>query len=172
RKLPNVLITGTPGTGKSLHCQMLIDGTDDTFKVLDVTHIVKDEKLSDGYDEERECLIVDSDKLANFLEKDLEEGGKIIDWHVCDGFDSELIDLVVVLRTDSESHYDRLKARNYKESKLQENLDAEIMGLVLEDAYNTYDKEQIVELTSNSIEDAESNIDRISMWIDAWKKQH
>lgn len=45
------------------------------------------------------------------MEKDVEAGGCIIDWHGCDLFPRSWIDLVVVLRVDTANLYDRLKAR-------------------------------------------------------------
>ena len=76
----------------------------------------------------------------------------------------------MVLRTDSTRLYDRLKARNYPESKLQENLDSEIMEVLLQEAGESYDKEIVVELQSNEAEDIESNVERIVIWIENWKK--
>jgi adenylate kinase len=60
--------------------------------------------------------------------------------------------------------------RGYKEEKLQENLDAEIFGLLLEEAREAYDEEIVVELTSEKDEDVESNCARIVAWVDAWKE--
>ena len=49
--------------------------------------------------------------MVDHLEKSLPEGGFILDYHGCDFFSPDLIDLVVVLRTDNTLLYDRLKAR-------------------------------------------------------------
>ncbi len=102
----------------------------------------------------------------------MKEGGCIIDWHACDLFPRSWIDLVVVLRTNTTRLYDRLKARQYAERKLQENLDSEIMQVLLEEARQSYDEEIIVELESNESDDIENNVDRIELWIDHWKRQH
>ena len=78
----------------------------------------------------------------------------------------------MVLRTNSTKLYDRLKARRYPEQKLQENLDSEIMQVLLEEARQSYDEEIIVELESNEPHDIESNVDRIEIWIENWKRDH
>lgn len=124
------------------------------------------------------------------VEPRLKEGGQIIDWHVCDLFPSSLIDLVVVLRTDSTLLYDRLSSRyvrsagrdedvlltnfdsNYPEHKLQENLDAEIMQVLLDEAQESYDANIVVELQSNSSEDLESNVERIATWVRGWRRDN
>jgi adenylate kinase len=62
--------------------------------------------------------------------------------------------------------------RDYPEEKLQENLDSEIMEVLLQEARDSYDEEIIVELTSNTSDEMESNIERIEMWIGQWKKNN
>ena len=104
------------------------------------------------------------------LEDELPRGGHIIDWHACDLFPKSWIDLVVVLRTDSTKLYDRLKARNYAEQKLQENLDSEIMEVLLDEARESYEQEIVVELRSDEADDIESNVGRIETWVRNWKQ--
>lgn len=99
-------------------------------------------------------------------------GGCIIDWHACDLFPESWIDLVIVLRVNSTLLYDRLKARDYPEKKLQENLDVEIMQVLLEEARDSYSEEIIIELTSDSTDDLESNVERMEKWIANWKKEN
>ena len=99
----------TFATGKSSHCELLAEATG--LKHLSVNDVVKEKKCHEGYDDELKTWIVDEDKLLDEIENQLEEGGNIIDWHVCDIFPERLIDLVVVLRVDSQLLYDRLKTR-------------------------------------------------------------
>ena len=101
---------------------------------------------------------------------ELPQGGYIIDWHACDLFPQSWIDLVVVLRTDSTKLYDRLKARNYPEQKLQENLDSEIMEVLLHEAQESYSGNIVIELRSNDADDVEANSERIEIWIRNWKQ--
>ncbi len=60
--------------------------------------------------------------------------------------------------------------RGYSLKKIQENNEAEIMEVVLDEARSSYAKEIVVELQSESTEDLESNVARIVQWIEAWKK--
>ena len=62
RRLPNVIITGTPGVGKSVHCQQLVQELTD-LKVMPINDIVKEKECHDGWDDERDCWIVDEDKV-------------------------------------------------------------------------------------------------------------
>ena len=79
---------------------------------------------------------------------------------------------MVVLRTDSENLYDRLKARGYGEEKLQENMDAEIMQVVLEEAREGFDSGCVVELESNGVEEMETNVERVDEWVKNWRKDN
>ena len=79
---------------------------------------------------------------------------------------------MVVLRTDSENLYDRLNARGYGEEKLQENMDAEIMQVVLEEAREGFDPACVVELESNGIEEMETNAERVEEWVKNWRKNN
>ncbi|KAH8821698.1 AAA domain-containing protein [Xylogone sp. PMI_703] len=170
RSLPNIIITGTPGVGKTTHCEVLAGNTG--LKHLSINDIVKERNCHEGYDEEYQSWIVDEDKLLDAIEDEVKLGGYIIDWHACDLFPKSWIDLVVVLRVDSTLLYDRLKARDYPEVKLQENLDSEIMEVLLQEARDSYDEEIVVELTSNTSEEVESNVERIESWIKEWKKNN
>ncbi|KAL2219739.1 AAA domain-containing protein [Thermoascus aurantiacus ATCC 26904] len=168
RTSPNVIITGTPGVGKTVHCEQLAQETG--LRHLSINQVAKDRGCYEGFDQERDSWIVDEDKLLDAIEDEVVQGGYLIDWHACDLFPKSWIDLVVVLRCPSTSIlYDRLFARGYSEAKLQENLDAEIFGILLEEAREAYDEEIVVELTSEKDDDIESNCARIVAWIEAWK---
>ncbi|ORY72029.1 POS9-activating factor FAP7 [Pseudomassariella vexata] len=170
RTSPNIIVTGTPGVGKTTHCEALAEKTG--LRHVSVNQVVKDKQCHEGWDEEYLCWIVDEDKLLDALEDEAKEGGCIIDWHACDLFPKSWIDLVVVLRVDSSTLYDRLSARKYPEAKLQENLDSEIMEVLLQEARDSYDEEIVVELTSNTADEMESNVERVEAWLVQWKKDH
>ncbi|OAX79882.1 hypothetical protein ACJ72_05798 [Emergomyces africanus] len=171
RTLPNVIITGTPGVGKTVHCEHLAQETG--LRHLSINQVVKEHGCHEGFDDELKSYIVDEDKLLDAIEEDVLKGGWLIDWHACDVFPKSWIDLVVVIRcTSTAILYDRLAARGYSEAKLQENLDAEIFEVILEEAREAYDDEIIVELMSEKDGDLESNCERIGGWVDAWKASH
>ena len=54
--------------------------------------------------------------------------------------------------------------------KIQENNEAEIMNVVLEEAREAYAEEIVVALQSEDTDDLESNVSRIVQWIEAWQK--
>jgi adenylate kinase len=119
RTLPNIVITGTPGVGKTTTCEQLVSlssSTSSPLRQLSINTLVKDRSCHEGYDEDLKTCIVDEDKLLDEVGKEIEdgdgEGGWLIDWHACDLFPKRWVDLVVVLRCErTDALWDRLKAR-------------------------------------------------------------
>lgn len=172
RTSPNIIITGTPGVGKTTHCEELAQRTG--LHHLSINEVVKKHNIGETSNdpEDPQTKIVDEDRLLDCIENDLEEGGQIIDWHACDLFPVSLIDLVCVIRCDNKLLYDRLKARGYGEKKLEENMDCEIMEVLLQEARDAYDEQIVVEMKSESTEDVDSNVERIEKWIEQWRKDN
>ncbi|KAG6022318.1 hypothetical protein E4U19_005112 [Claviceps sp. Clav32 group G5] len=170
RTSPNIIVTGTPGVGKTTHCEILSQRTG--LRHVSVNQVVKDKECHEGWSDEFQSWIVDEDKLLDSIEEDVKAGGCIIDWHACDLFPRSWIDLVVVLRVESSTLYDRLTARQYAEAKLQENLDSEIMEVLLQEAREAFTEDIVVELKSNTSDDMDSNIDRIEAWVKQWKQDN
>ncbi len=46
------------------------------------------------------------------------------------------------------------------------------MEVLLQEARDSYDEEIVVELTSNTSEEMESNVERIETWIKQWRKDN
>ncbi|CAM9139810.1 unnamed protein product [Ectocarpus fasciculatus] len=166
-KLPNILITGTPGTGKTSMAEALAERTG--LRFVNTTKLIKDEECHEGTDAEFDTLILDEDKFCDVLEPIMEEGGVIIDYHSCELFPERWFQLVLVLTADTQVLYDRLAQRGYTDKKVQENMECEIMQIVQESAMESYDRDIVQILPSNTIDDLESNVERASAWLDAFK---
>jgi adenylate kinase len=124
----------------------------------------------------------------------LEHGGMVVDFHDCDFFPGSpsmqffqlhvilslysfpsflerWFDRVVVLRTDNTLLFDRLKARNYADKKIQENVECEIMQVLLDQATESYREEVVVEYQSNDIDDMDNNVDTLKQFVELWAQQ-
>lgn len=127
-KGPVILITGTPGTGKSTLSQLLAQESPVPLQYINIGDWIKDKGLHDGFDAEWQSYIVDDDKaricfgrLMSLLSTDLQlldelepvasEGSIILDWHTCELFPERWVDLVVVLRCDHTMLWERMEAR-------------------------------------------------------------
>nr|DAD39815.1 TPA_asm: hypothetical protein HUJ06_014138 [Nelumbo nucifera] len=59
RKKPNILVTGTPGTGKTTTSSLLADATQ--LRRINVGELVKEKNLHQGWDDEFDCHVIDED---------------------------------------------------------------------------------------------------------------
>jgi adenylate kinase len=118
-----VLITGTPGTGKTLVAEALGELTG--WDVLHITEIAEEARaVLKGDDGESE---VDMPKLCAYLTPILKEKEDVI-------FEGHLgceipcpADLVVVLRTNPLELEKRMEKRGYVREKIDENIMAELL---------------------------------------------
>jgi adenylate kinase len=62
RTEPNIVITGTPGVGKTTHCEVLAERTG--LRHLSINQIVKDKEAHEGWDDEFQSWVVDEDKVS------------------------------------------------------------------------------------------------------------
>ena len=62
RQKPNILVTGTPGTGKTSTCEQVAQLTG--FKHINVGDWVREKELHSGWDDEFKCFEIDEDKVC------------------------------------------------------------------------------------------------------------
>ena len=60
--------------------------------------------------------------------------------------------------------------RGYTGKKLDENLQCEIFQTILDEARDSYEPSIVFELPSNTSDDMENNIEKITQWIEQYKK--
>ncbi|XP_073535465.1 adenylate kinase isoenzyme 6 [Phyllobates terribilis] len=167
---PNILLTGTPGVGKTTLGRELAERTG--LEYVNIGDLAKDGNLYEGFDEEYECPVLDEDRVIDELEDRMSEGGIIVDYHGCDFFPERWFQIVFVLRTDNSLLYDRLESRGYKQKKLQDNVQCEIFQTIYEEAVESYRQDIVHQLSSNTPEDLEQNLEQISQWIQQWMKDN
>ncbi|KAI3757111.1 hypothetical protein L6452_04644 [Arctium lappa] len=167
RSKPNILVTGTPGTGKTTTSAAVAEATN--LRHINIGDLVRDKKLHDGWDDQLECYVINEDLVCDELEEIMEEGGNIVDHHGCDFFPERWFDRVVVLQTENSVLYDRLSKRGYSGAKLTNNIECEIFQVLLEEANDSYPEETVVAMKSDSIDDMNRNVATITDWVRTWR---
>lgn len=151
---PNVLITGTPGTGKTTIA------TDVAMQLglrhIDVGAYARGQDLVESYDEKLDCHVLNEDAVLDALEPILTTGGVVVDHHSSDWFPQRWFQAVVVLRTDTAALFDRLEARGYSRTKRDHNVQAEIMQIVRDEAIESYPDIPLVECRTDKEEDKDA----------------
>jgi adenylate kinase len=67
RTSPTIVITGTPGTGKSTTAQLLAEESPVPLQHINVGEWVKEKALHEGFDDDWQSYTVDEDKVYFFL---------------------------------------------------------------------------------------------------------
>jgi len=73
RSRPNILITGTPGTGKTSTASLAAETLGLTH--IDCSKLVVEKKLYHEKNEEFDTYIIDDDALCDELEESMQQGG-------------------------------------------------------------------------------------------------
>ena len=157
KTLPNILVTGTPGVGKTSLCSLLEsqlpeDYNIEGFQYVKLAELVKTKKLYKNWNQEHDVPEFDEDLVCDELEPIMAAGGVILEFHSCDFFPERWFQLVVLLRCDNTNLFDRLQERGYKQNKIDENIECEIFGELAEEVKESYKQEICMELMSSTIE--------------------
>ncbi|TFG16484.1 MAG: hypothetical protein EU531_06385 [Promethearchaeota archaeon] len=127
-----IIISGTPGTGKTTISNHLCNFID--AKVLSLNELIINRNFVLEYDQERETSIIDEEKLNKNLDGIIKEFSihplayLIIEGHFCDILSEDYMDFVIILRCHPDELVKRLKNRGYKHKKIMENVQSEILG--------------------------------------------
>lgn len=154
-----VALTGTPGTGKSTVSRMVDEG----FRVIDVNALVK-EKYSLGEDTERGSTVADLDGLAEYVEG--LHGDYIIEGHLSHFLPA---DLLIVLRTSPRVLRKRLAKRGWSQKKIDENIEAEALDVILIEALEMSDGVYEIDTTDKTPEQVAAAVREIIAGTDKYK---
>ncbi|HUV01923.1 MAG TPA: adenylate kinase family protein [Desulfobacteria bacterium] len=138
-------ITGTPGTGKTSVCKAC------GLEYTDLNSIIEEKGFFTGVDTQRGCLIADLDKLNEYV-RHKEERLSVI---IAESHLAHLLkpDVAVVLRAKPSVLTDRLEQKGFPPQKIQENVEAETLDIILAEAVELCDIVYEVDTTGKSVED-------------------
>lgn len=170
RKFPNIVITGTPGVGKSSIAKQVAHASGMTW--YDISKLAVKHNMVKEYDEKYHCPIIDEESITKHLKTQLRQGNCILDFYSSDLFPTKYIDVIFVVQCDNTILYDRLTERGYKGIKRKHNLEYEIQRLSLEEAQSAYEPEIVHAIENNTKEQLEDTVNRICSWIKLWKKNN
>jgi len=150
-------ITGTPGTGKTSVTARLEEKPG--YQVIHLNELIREEKLYFEVDAERDCVVADMDLVEQRVMEKVDSfcPVTILDSHLS----HHIADIVLVLRTSPEKLRERLQQRNYSENKVQENLEAEALDVILFESVEWCDKVFEIDTTDQTIEKTIADIEEI-----------
>jgi adenylate kinase len=159
-----LIITGTPGAGKSTVSRKLAQRIN--AELISIGELVKKEKLYTHKDKKRDTLVADLSKLSKWVKQVIASstGNVLIEGHYAvDVVHPGWVYRVFVLRRDPEELTKILKNRGYGEEKVKENLAAEILDVCLYNAVERCGVKKVCEVnvTGRNTTDVAEEIEEI-----------
>ncbi|MCD6575975.1 MAG: adenylate kinase family protein [Nanoarchaeota archaeon] len=152
-----LILTGTPGVGKSTVAKHLAKKIN--AEVLDLEKIAKKEKIVKGYDRKARSYVINETKLTKAIKKYVtKDENYIIPNHIAQFISPKIVDICVVLRYDPKKLASRLKRRGYHKSKINENVEAEILDTCLIEALQNKQKVHEIDTTGKKVKEIVNEI--------------
>lgn len=128
-----IAISGTPGTGKTTVAKIISEKTG--YAIIGVNEFARQNKLTLGTDKARNSTIIDISALKKAVSKI--NGNIILEGHLSHFCDA---DIFIILRANPKELAKRMKTKSWRDEKIKENIDAEIIGVCLQEAIELHDK--------------------------------
>lgn len=144
-----IIVTGTPGTGKTTFSTML--AKDIGAKYVSLTQFVSTRGLYTRVDSKRQSKVVDLKRVQARLKTMLRKSGglTIVDTHIPEIAPKNRVKSVFVLRCHPKVLEKRLKSKKWKPSKILENVLAEVLDVCLTHAVGYYGTRRIFQLDTS-----------------------
>lgn len=138
-------ITGAPGTGKTTVANIL---SERGFAVYNLKNIAIQHGFIDGYDAERDSIIIDIDKLDNYISK-MNQKMVLIEGHLSHLLKN--ISYTIILRCHPRELRKRLEKKDWNEKKILENLQAEVLDVILVETVEIHPSDTIFEIDTTNL---------------------
>ena len=143
-----VALTGTPGTGKTTVSQLLQQRG---YTVLNLHHIAIEKQYVMGVDSRRQSQIIDTEKVDAYIRETYasQQTLNFIEGHLSHLLSS--VDKVILWRCHPMILRTRLVRRGWNKKKIEENVEAEILDVILCEAMERHPKDHIFEINASSL---------------------
>ncbi len=147
---PAIIVTGTPGVGKSVTAKGLARLLG--YEFVDLGVEVRRRKLYSRRDRTSGSYLIDESRARNYLRSLLlGDGGVVVAAHFVGRlFPLKMVRLVLVLRVDPAVLHRRLRRRRWSRRKAWENVESELLDICLFDAVQAFGKQKVFEIDTTA----------------------
>ena len=152
-----LVLTGNPGVGKHTVSKKLAEILD--YEIVDVNK----ESVTVGMQKQNDSIDVDVEKTQKMLKDKISDKSLIVGHLAPFVVSKELVSKVIVLRKNPYDLIQIYDKRNYSDSKKNDNLGSEILGVVAYDSIEKFgeDKTFQINTTSLTIEEVTKKIESV-----------
>ncbi|MEM2123046.1 MAG: adenylate kinase family protein [Candidatus Bathyarchaeia archaeon] len=166
------MVTGTPGTGKTMASRILSEKLGCLH--IELSKLSRNEKFIDKYDYERDTWIVNLKGIERYLKNlssKVNQPYILIDGHLAHLVSpKDDTEIVFILRCHPEELEKRLRGRGYPDKKVSENILSELLDTVLLETLERFSEEAVCELDTTG-RDVMEVVDEMLSIIDGKKKR-
>ena len=149
-----IILTGTPGTGKTSLSELVCKELG--CKLFKTNKFIVDNEFFDEWDEDRDTPIINYEKIKefflNFINQLPENAKVIVEGHYFDFIHRKLVNKIIILRSYPSILKDRLENRGYTPSKIDENVQAEILGNIMGLILENYDNVPLFQVDTSKLD--------------------
>lgn len=131
-----VMLTGTPGTGKTTATRHL----DTALEVIHLNDVIDQQGFIKEHDPTRDTAIADMEAIRAWL---ADKDDVLVESHLAHHFPA---DRVIVLRCHPDALANRLRERDEPADTITENTESEALDLLLSEAVTQHGPEQVYEV--------------------------
>ncbi len=141
-----VALTGTPGTGKSAVATLL---QKQGYTIVRLNDLALLSGSIDGIDKKRNSKLIDIEKLNNYIKKNYTTNDLVFfEGHI--GHLLKKMEKILILRCHPNELKKRLTKKGWTTEKIQENIDAETIDIILCEAVERHQKKNIFEIDTTN----------------------
>ncbi len=145
-----IAVTGTPGTGKTTVTEQLSS----YYRIVHLTEYIKENDLGEPVQGVTE---VDTEELKTKIAEEIDEENVVFEGHLAHHLE---VDYCIILRCDPRVLEERLSERDYSDEKVNENLEAEALDVILSESVQLQENVLEIDTTDKTVDEVVEEIEK------------